>query len=62
MLVTVVHCDLCEKAFAAPGGVAPRAALLMLATHLREQHQIDVRAEKFGLGPEGIERAVWIYE
>ena len=61
-IVTVVHCELCAKSFAAPGGVGPRAALLMLSSHLRALHRIDVKAETFALDHLGSELKVWIYE
>ena len=61
-VVTVVHCEICGKSFAAAGGVKPRAALLMLSSHLRAMHRIDVKAETFALDHLGLELKVWIYE
>lgn len=60
-VVTVVHCLLCKKSFAAADGVRQRGALMMLASHLRTDHEIDVRTERFDVDEGGVRREVRLY-
>ena len=51
---------ICKKSFASADGVRQRAALMMLASHLRGDHDIDMRTERFDIDPNGVNREVRI--